>query len=146
MSGETHDVDLLTGIAGLLATEGVGVYVPDGVLPAEGTGIVLGRVPEEPDRIVGLTPYPVADDDTTDAITAVQARLRAGVDPSGLVQLGNQLFTVLHHREHYDVAGVHVEVSWRQSQAWIGQDAHGRMELTANYYFRTVRFGSHLID
>ncbi|MCG0062237.1 minor capsid protein [Streptomyces tricolor] len=142
----THDVDLLQGIAVLLATEGIGTYAPDDVLPADGTGIVLGRVPDGPDRIVGLTPYPVADDDTTDAITGIQVRMRAGTDPTDLVQLAADVFSALHNRQHYQVAGVHVALSWRQSQAWIGQDDRGRMELTANYYLRTVRSGPYLND
>ncbi|MET8765469.1 minor capsid protein [Streptomyces sp. NPDC004658] len=142
----THDVDLLTGIAALLATEGVGVYSPDDVLPADATAVVLGRTPDGPDRVLCLTPYPVADDDTTDAITAIQVRMRAGTDPTDLVQLANDVFSVLHNRQHYEAGGVHVELSWRQSQAWIGQDDRGRMELTSNYYFRTVRSGPNLID
>lgn len=146
MSGETHDADLLAGVAELLADEGVGVYDPDDVLQADATGIVLGKTPDGPDRVLGLTLYPVADDDSTDSVTGIQARMRAGTDPVAIVQLANDLFSVLHNRANYQVRGVQVEISWRQSQAWIGQDSRGRMELTANYYFRTVRAGSHLID
>lgn len=146
MSGETHDVDLLRGVAELLDAEGVGTYDETGPLAADGTGIVLGRVPDGPDRVVGLTPYPVSDDDSTDSVTGIQFRMRAGTDPTGVVQLANGIFTVLHNRRNYQVRGVQVEISWRNSQAWIGQDATGRMEISANYYFRTVRSGAHLID
>ncbi|WP_216588593.1 minor capsid protein [Streptomyces brasiliscabiei] len=146
MSAATHDVDLLQGVAELLALEQVGVYSPTAPLPANSTGIVLGRVPDGPDRIIGLTPYPVADDDSTDTVTGIQARMRAGTDPRAVVQLANDVFTALHNRTSYDVHGVRVEISWRNSQAWIGQDSRGREELVANYYFRTVRTGSHLND
>ncbi|MCI3240296.1 minor capsid protein [Streptomyces spinosisporus] len=146
MSGETHDVDLLRGVAELLAAEDVGTYDEAGVLPADGTGIVLGRVPDGPDRAIGLTPYPVSDDDSTDAVTGVQARLRAGTNPTAVVQLANDIFNVLHNRQNWQAHGVQVEISWRNSQAWIGQDTTGRMEISANYYFRTVRSGAHLID
>ncbi|MFJ8992619.1 minor capsid protein [Streptomyces sp. NPDC102279] len=146
MSGETHDADLLVGVAELLAAESVGVYSPTGALPAGGTGIVLGRMPDGPDRAVGLTPYPVSDDDSTDSVTAVQVRMRAGVNALDLVQLANDVFTVLHNRQGWDAHGVRVEISWRNSEAWIGQDARGRMEKTANYYVRSVRPGSHLND
>ncbi|MCL6734375.1 minor capsid protein [Streptomyces neyagawaensis] len=142
----THDVDLLQGVAELLDAEDVGTYDPSGVLPAGSTGIVLGKVPDGPDRAIGLTPYPVSDDDSTDAVTGIQARMRAGTDPLAVVQLANDVFTVLHNRRSYDAHGVQVEISWRNSQAWIGQDTHGRMELVANYYFRTIRSGPHLID
>ncbi|WP_042170089.1 minor capsid protein [Streptomyces sp. NBRC 110035] len=146
MSGGTHDVDLLVGVAELLAAEGVGTYDPSGALPADGVGIVLGRVPDSPDRVLGLTPYPVADDDSTDSVTGIQARMRAGTNALDVVQLANNVFTVLHNRCSWDVRGVWVEISWRNSQAWIGQDSRGRMELVANYYVRTVRSGSNLND
>lgn len=138
----THDVDLLKGVAELLDAEGVGTYDETGVLPADATGIVLGKVPDGPDRLIGLTTYPVSDDDSTDSVTGIQARLRAGTDPTAVVQLANAVFDVLHNRRSYLLRGVWVEISWRQSQAWIGQDERGRMELTSNYYFRTVRPGS----
>ncbi|MEU9640946.1 minor capsid protein [Streptomyces sp. NPDC048188] len=142
----SHDADLFRGVAELLDTEGVGTYDPDAVLPADVTGIVLGKVPDGPDRVLGLTPYPVADDDSTDSVTGIQARMRWGTDAAGLVQLADDVFNVLHNRRSYTVRGVWVEISWRQSQAWIGQDTRGRMELVANYYLRTVRSGPHLID
>lgn len=146
MSGETHDVDLLVGVAELLAAEDVGIYSPTGALPAAGTGIVLGRMPDGPDRVLGLTPYPVADDDSTDSVTGIQVRMRAGADPLAVVQLANDVFSALHNRLGWDARGVRVEISWRNSQAWIGQDSRGRLELTSNFYFRTVRPGAHLND
>jgi hypothetical protein len=142
----TDDVDLLTGIAVLLDAEGLGTYSPDDVLPDDATAIVLARVPDTPDRVICLTPYPVADDDTANAITGIQVRMRAGTDPTALVQLGNDLFGLLHNRQHYTAGTARVQLSWRQSQAWIGQDDRGRMELTANFYFRTTRSGPYLID
>lgn len=146
MSAETHDVDLLQGVAELLAANEIGVYDPAGALPAGATGIVLGRMPDGPDRVIALNPYPVADDDSTDSVTGIQARMRAGTNVLDLVQLAEDVFTVLHNRDNYQVRGVQVEISWRNSQAWIGQDSRGRMELVGNYYFRTVRSGAHLND
>ncbi|MGW6009714.1 minor capsid protein [Streptomyces sp. NPDC055210] len=146
MSGETHDVDLLQGVAELLDVEDVGVYSESGALPADGTGIVLGRMPDGPDRVLTLTPYPVADDDSTDSVTGIQVRMRAGTNPLAVVQLANDVFTVLHNRESWNARSVQVEISWRNSQAWIGQDSRGRMELAANFYFRTVRSGIRLND
>ncbi|KJK40221.1 hypothetical protein UK15_07665 [Streptomyces variegatus] len=146
MSAETHDVDLLQGVADLLAAAEVGVYDPSGPLPVGATGIVLGRMPDSPDRAIALNPYPVADDDSTNSVTGIQARMRAGTNVLDLVQLAEDVFTVLHNRDTWQARGVRVEISWRNSQAWIGQDTRGRMELVANYYFRTVRSGPHLND
>ncbi|MFM9602678.1 minor capsid protein [Streptomyces turgidiscabies] len=144
MSGYTSS--LLDGIAGLLAEAGVGVFTPDAVVENPATGIFRGVIPDQPDRALGLTAYPVEDSDNTNAITGVQIRMRAGRDPDAIDDLADAVWDVLHNRRYYEVNGVRVGLSWRQSQAWIGQDALKRMELAGNYYFRTVRSGSHLID
>ncbi|NEY32055.1 hypothetical protein GTU99_07585 [Streptomyces sp. PRKS01-65] len=142
----SYTSSLLDGIGGLLQEAAVGIYSPDAVIGPDATGIFRGVVPDEPDRAIGMTAYPVADDDTTNAITGVQFRMRAGRDPDAIDDLADAVFDALHNRQHYQAGSVHVALSWRQSQAWIGQDAHGRMELTSNFYFRTVRSGPHLID
>lgn len=142
----TYTSSLLDGIAGLLQEAGVGTFSPDFVIEDPATGIFRGVMPDQPDRAIGLTAYPVEDSDNTNAITGVQIRMRAGRDPDAIDDLADAVWDALHNRRHYEANGVHVALSWRQSQAWIGQDAHGRMELTGNYYFRTVRSGSHLID
>lgn len=144
MSGYTSS--LLDGIAGLLQEAGVGLFTPDVVIADPDTGIFRGVIPDTPDRALGLTAYPVEDSDLTDAITGVQIRMRAGRVPDAIDDLADAVWDALHNRRRYDCGGVRVALSYRQSQAWIGQDAHGRMELTANYYFRTTRSGSHLID
>ena len=144
MSGYTSS--LLDGIAGLLQEAGVGVFRPDAVVSDPDTGIFRSVMPDTPERALGITAYPVEDSEHTDAITGVQIRMRAGRDPDAIDDLADEVFDALHNRQHYLCGGIHVALSWRQSQAWIGQDAHGRMELTSNYYFRTVRSGAHLID
>ncbi|MCX4575606.1 minor capsid protein [Streptomyces sp. NBC_01571] len=144
MSGYTSS--LLDGIAGLLAEAGVGVFTPDAVVQDPDTGIFRGVMPDSPERALGITAYPVTDDDTTNAITAVQIRMRAGRDPDAIDNLADVVFDELHNRRQYRIGGIFVALSWRQSQAWIGQDAQKRMELTSNYYFRTTRSGAHLID
>ncbi|WEH40800.1 minor capsid protein [Streptomyces sp. AM 2-1-1] len=140
----TYTVDLVEGLADLLTAEALGVYRPDSPLVPTETAIVLGVMPEDPDRVLCLTAYPVEDTDLTDAITAVQIRIRAGPDPRAADRLADQLFGLLHERRSYRLRGVYVALSWRESQAWIGQDVHGRMELTANYYLRTTRPGPFL--
>ncbi|WP_086765335.1 minor capsid protein [Streptomyces bobili] len=144
MSGYTSS--LLDGIAGLLAEAGVGVFDPDGVIEDPATGIFRGVTPDFPDRAIGITAYPVEDTDRTDTTIGVQLRMRAGRYPDAIDDMADAVRDALHMRRHYVVGGVSVVLSWRQSQAWIGQDAHGRMELTSNYYFRTDRPGPHLID
>lgn len=141
MSGYTSS--LLDGIAALLAAESIGVFNPDAVIVDPDTGIYRGVMPATPERALGLTAYPVEDTHLTDATTGVQIRMRAGRSPDAIDDLADAVFNVLHGRESYDAGGVFVELSWRQSQAWIGQDTHGRMELTSNFYLRTTRPGPH---
>jgi hypothetical protein len=142
----TYTNDLLNGIAALLAAEGVGVWRPDDVIEPGEVGLFRGVLPDEPDVAIALNDYPVADDDTTNAITAIQFRMRAGRDPNVIANLADAVFNRLHQRRQYRVGDLYIALSWRQSQAWIGQDAQGRMELTSNFYFRTVRSGTYLTD
>ncbi|MFE5591443.1 minor capsid protein [Streptomyces sp. NPDC056549] len=144
MSGYT--ASLLDGLGVLIDGAGIAVWRPDGVIGPAEIGLYSAVVPAEPDRAIGMTAYPVEDTDLTDAITGVQLRIRAGRNPGDVLDLADALFGLLHNRQHYELGGIHVALSWRQSQAWIGQDDHGRMELTSNYYLRTTRPGTYLID
>lgn len=142
----SYTSDLLDGIAQLLEDQAVGVYTSTAVIEGPATGIFRGSMPATPDRAIAINAYPVEDTDLTDTITGVQIRVRAGRDPAAIDDLSDAVFEVLHNRDSYRLNGIWVALSYRQSQAWIGMDTHGRMELTANYYFRTTRAGSHLID
>lgn len=141
----TYTPDLVEGLADLLVDGALAVYRTDAPYGPGETGIYLGVTPPEPDRAIAINAYPVEDSDLTDAITGVQFRLRAGRDVRAVDALADGLFNLLHNREGYLVRGLYVALTWRQSQAWIGQDVHGRMEITANYYARTTRPAPHLI-
>jgi len=65
------ETNLLTGIAQLLATAGLGVWRDTGIYTAAETGIVFDTVPQAPDRVITLTDYVVFDDPTTPLETAV---------------------------------------------------------------------------
>lgn len=138
--------DLLDGLATLVAGAGLGTYRPTGVYTADETGITITVVPEAPDRLICLSPYTVSDTDLTAAITAVQIRMRTGTDPRALSDLADGLFDLLHNRQGFYCGTVRVALAWRQSQALMGQDTHGRMELASNYYLRTTRSAPYLID
>ncbi|MER7047729.1 minor capsid protein [Streptomyces jumonjinensis] len=131
--------DLLAGLSQLIAAAGLGVYRPGGIYTDGETGIFHGVMPEGPDRAVFLSPYPVEDSDLTDAITGVQVRLRAGPDPTAVLDMADGVFAALHNRCQLDFGTVRVSLIWRQSEALLGQDQHGRTELTSNYYARSNR-------
>lgn len=141
-----YTTDLLGGLAAHIADAGLAVYRPDGVYGPDETGLIFTVVPEAPDRVIVLTAYPVEDTDLTDAVTGIQARLRCGRDPREVDQLADGLFDLLHNARGLILGGVRVSLIWRQSQALMGQDVHGRMELSANYYARTTRPSPHLYE
>ena len=76
MSG--FHTNLLTGLATALAAGGLGAtYNTSGGYTALQTGIVLGRIPQSPNRIIALTSYDVDEHPAlSDSITGVQIRCR----------------------------------------------------------------------
>ncbi|MFF4672287.1 minor capsid protein [Streptomyces sp. NPDC001279] len=138
----SYTTDLVEGLAELLDEQGIGTYGrPDEPYPSEGTAIVIGFMPAVPDSVLCLTPYPVEDTGGTDAITAVQVRMRAGRDPREVYALADTVCDLLHGREHFRLRGLPVALMWRQSEGQLGLDSTGRMEMSANYYARTTRPG-----
>lgn len=139
--------DLIVGIAELLQLAGVGVYRPDGpAYTTAETGITISTMPDAPNRLICLTPYAVDDSDLTDAIEGVQVRMRAGTNPLDLLALSGAVFNELHNRRGAVLGETTVALMWRQSEAPMGQDAHGRDERTANYYAQVSRGATHLYE
>ncbi|MHA4776073.1 minor capsid protein [Streptomyces sp. MSC1_001] len=140
--------DLLEGGAALLAAAGLGEYRPGGIYgPDEDiTAIGYGTRPEAPHRILWLNPYPVEDTNLTDALTGLQVWIRSGPDPLEASDMADGVFAALHNRQGLVLGDTRVALIWRQSQALLGQDPHGRQEMTANYYVRATRPAPHLID
>ncbi|MFD9444945.1 minor capsid protein [Streptomyces sp. NPDC060001] len=139
-----HTSSIVTGLAGLLAGAGLGVYRPDGVYADNEVGIFLHRMPESPDKAYAITPYPVEDTGLTDVTDGLQIRMRAGPDPTEVLDMADAVRDLLHMRENTLVGGVRLSLIWRDSQAPMGQDPHGREELTSNYYARSCRPGAHV--
>lgn len=135
----TYTVDIIEGLAELLTGQALGIYRPDSPFQPGETAITTYVMPPSPDRVICLTPYPIEDTGHTDAITAVQVRMRCGLDPRDVAALADQVFAVLHGRESFALHGVPVALMWRQSEAVLGADANRRLEITANYYARTTR-------
>jgi len=128
---------LLTGIAQLLATAGLGTWRDTGVYAAAETGIVFDTVPASPDRVITLTDYVISDDPTlSDSVIGVQVRTRwGGQDPRPVKDLDGSIFDALHGLEGVDlVGGVHVVSMFRRSGTSMGQDANSRWGRSSNYY------------
>lgn len=141
-----HTSSLLEGLAQLLESAGLGFYRPDGVYQDDEVGIYLHRLPEGPDKAYALTPYSVQDTGQTDVIDGVQIRMRAGPDPREVSDMADAVRDALHGREDVVLGGVRVSLIWRQSQAPMGQDVHGREEISSNYYARSNRPSAHVYE
>lgn len=129
--------DLLVGLAVRLAQAGVGAWKPTEAYSTGDTAIVLGIVPQSPDRVIALSAYPVSDDLTlSDSVTGVQVRYRTGPQSSDLTALTDAVFDALHGAE-FHAGPVRVVQCWRNSGAPLGADEVGRLEAAENYYLTT---------
>lgn len=141
-----HTSSLIEGLAQLMEAAGLGFYRPDGVYQDDEVGIYLHRLPEGPDKAYALTPYPVEDTGLTDVTDGVQIRMRAGPDPREVSDMADAVRDLLHGRESVVLGTVRVSLIWRQSQAPMGQDPHGREEISSNYYARSARPSAHVYE
>jgi hypothetical protein len=136
MSGFT--TELLTGLAAYIAAGGIGAtWSTSGAYTVLQTGIVLGAIPQSPDRIVTLAAYGVADSPAlSDSVVGVQVRTRwGGSDPRPVDDLDDAIFDLLHGKTALTLStGVTIVQCLRQSSASLGQDENNRWMRTANYY------------
>lgn len=109
--------------------------------------IVFGPITQAADTCIGLTPYPVEDDQQTgDVTTGVQIRMR-GSKGSGVQTLwGTQglILGLLSSLEPLTLPnGVVVSLARREvaSSAPVGLDGSGRPEILDSYYLRSDRIG-----
>lgn len=137
--------NLLNGMAQLLATGGAGTYRSDGTayLPGE-TAIVLGAMPQTPDRAIVLSDYPVTDDPSlSDSVIGLQVRTRGGTDPHDVKAIAGAVFDLLHGATAYQAGTVHVVQSLRQGGGPLGRDDSNRWEHSENYYLTVHRPSTH---
>ncbi len=134
-----YNVDLFDGLASLIQQAGIGVYKPTGVYLPNEVAVTMAITPDKPDKNITVTTYPVEDTDLTTVITGVQFKLRAGRDPRVVEAAADSLYDLFHNKRHYRLGPIHVELSWRQSATWLGQDSDQRIERVENFYFRAER-------
>lgn len=135
-----YNASLLDGYGQLLDAAGVAAYATTGVYPADQAAIFIGITPDQPDSAVTLMTYPVDNNDLGNATTGLQIKIRGPrTAVTGIIDLSDAVYDLLHNRQHYEVNGVHVELSWHQSGAWMGQDDNQRVERVDNFYLRAER-------
>lgn len=143
---EGYNSKLMTGLAQLIEAEGLAVFATAGVYSPDSWALFIGLTPDQPDRAVTIMSYPVEDTDLAVVITGVQFRLRAGRDPREVENMSDALYDLFHNRSHFVANGIHIELSWRQSGAWMGQDANQRVERVENFYLHADRSAPSKID
>jgi hypothetical protein len=135
----TDPTDLLTGLASVIDGAGLGIYDPDRVWTAAdtATAVVLAVVPQAPDNLIALTPYPVLDGSLlADSTVGVQIRCRAARDPLVALRRSGALFDLLHDLGGVALGSIWLALMTRQSGVFAGQDANQRCETSDNYYCR----------
>lgn len=139
---------LLVGIAELLDAGGAGVWsASDPYDPASGSAIItLVEIPQEPQRVICLTDYPVEDDPgTTEGIIGLQVRTRGDRNPMTARRLADGVFYLLHGLTGLTFGSgpnaVSVAHIYRESATPIGPDSQGRHERSESYYVHVNRAG-----
>ncbi len=137
--------DLLTGMAVYLEEQGIGSWDTSAAYGSSDTGIVIGNVPQSPDRIITLDTYGVSDDPSqNDSVIGLQVRCRwGGQDPRPAKDLDDAVFALLHGKTHFTLgsgaSAVTVVQCLRHSHGVLGQDANRRWSTVSNYYLWVLR-------
>lgn len=140
--------DALDGLAALLAAASVGTYRETGAYAEGETGIIIGLVPQSPDRVICLIPYPLTDDPTlSNSVLGLQVRCRAaGRDVRDAFDLADAVFDQLHALGDVDLApGIRLHIAERRSGIPLGEDSNGRAEWSDNYELTLDRPSVHRI-
>lgn len=133
----TVEEAITTGIAELMHAAQVAVWRPTGQYQATERAIAIGDLPSSPSEAVALTVYGSADDPHyADSTVMLQALIRGTADPRSVDHVAAALADLIHGREGYDLGGVPIIESHRQSWSRMGQDGGGRWRRSDNYYLQ----------
>lgn len=128
--------NLLTGLAVLIAAGGIEATYASSYTTMQ-TGLVLGNIPQTPDRIITLTAYASDDDPAlSDSAPLVQIRCRGeGADKRRVDDLDSAIFNLLQNKRDLVLStGVKVGQIHRVSgPASLGQDGNSRWSVSSNY-------------
>lgn len=128
-------MSLISGMAELLAANGIGTWQTTGAYKKDTLGIYDTVDPHQPDSIM-LTEYPVSDagGDLADSVRGIQIRIKtAGQNPTSTRNLGQQTFDLIHAKTGFTLDGQYIIACHRQSSAYLGYDGEGHIE-SHNYY------------
>lgn len=136
----------LTAIGEYLDAENVGRWLTTGTYSPNDTAITIDELPLTPDKAIAVGLYPVEDTPGTMSTIGVQLTIRGGKDRLSAKAIEDRAFDALHWVTGTTWAGIPIISIKRQSGANLGTDENGRQLITANYYFRVTRAGTHRTD
>jgi hypothetical protein len=140
--------NLLTGLAVYLAAGSIeATWNTGGSYTALQTGLVLGNIPQAPDRIITLTVYDSDDDPSlSDSVLRVQVRCRGeGQDKRTVDDLDAAIFNLIDAKTAWTLStGVYVVQCQRISgPSPLGQDGNNRWSVSSNYAVTVHRPSTH---
>ena len=136
----------MTGLAVLIDAGSAATYTTSGAYGVLDTAIVLGDLPQTPDRVITITGYGVSDDPSlSDSVVGVQIRCRAeGQDKRLSDDLADTVFGLLHGMTDTTLStGVRVVQALRTSYSSLGVDGNARWENSSNYAVTVHRPSAH---
>lgn len=138
--------DVLEGIAAMLAAQDIGTWNASGAYAEGDKGIVVGTIPQTPDRVICLIPYPLTDDPTlSDSVLGLQVRARsASSDPRPVLDTLDAVFDLLQGHYPVDLAGTaRLLIAERTTGTPLGEDTNGRFEAADSYQLTLHRPSTH---
>lgn len=130
---------ILAGLAQLLHDNDIGAWRPHGAYAPDEIAIVLGDLPQSPEKAVGISDYPVSSDPKlSDTIIGVQARIRGDLHPGTVRDLRDAVYDAWHALSHFELVSeagniLVTQVNW-QSAAPLGPAEGGQFQRSENYY------------
>ncbi|MCP1414406.1 hypothetical protein [Paenarthrobacter sp. A20] len=132
----SYEKDFLTGIAQMIADNGIATYKPSGAYSAGQTGIVFGGWPQVPDRCLTLNYTPVTDQTMSAfgrGILDIGFRGAPG-DPFGPSDIAVPVFELIHGMRQHTLGTAEVIQILRDHVAPMETDGNRRNKRFDLYY------------
>jgi len=139
--------EVVAALAEHIAAAGMGTWRPTGVYAATETGIVVKAMPPTPNRVIVISPYPVAESaHLSDLTLGLQLRCRGSKDPRDVDEMADDLRELLHGARGLVLGPARIAHLWRQSHASTGVHANDRWTTSSNFYAQTAQATAHAGD
>lgn len=137
----SYTVQMLDGLAGMLAAAGAGVYRgPKAVYADTERGIVFSTMPPKPDQAIAVTRYMDLPGILAINQVRVQVRSRVSADPFEGEELVDLIRDTLHRKTHVTLGGLRFNLIEQESFAPLGPDGNGRFEYSQNFTLTGNRY------